>query len=82
MRSESDVLQPLPLAHGFLAANDYGVGVVDDSVADGISQQWIGQFLRPARNVKLGAEDRGVSLVPGLHDVNVNEKVSHALMKF
>ena len=35
----SDILQPLPLAHGFLAANDYGVGVVDDSVADGISQQ-------------------------------------------
>ena len=33
---ESGVLQALPLAHGFLAANDYGVGVVDDSVADGV----------------------------------------------
>ena len=30
----SDILQPLPLAHGFLAANDYGVGVVNNSVAD------------------------------------------------
>ena len=52
-------MQPLPLAHGFLAANDYGVGVVDDSVADGISQQWVRQLFRPARNVKLGTEDRG-----------------------
>ena len=66
--SESDVLQPLLLAHGFLAANDHGVGIVDDSVADGISQQRVRQLLRPARNVKLGTEDRGVSLVPGLHD--------------
>ena len=68
MWSESDVLQPLPLAHGFLAANDYGVGVVDDSVADGISQQWVRQLFRSARNVKLGTEDRGVSLVSGFHD--------------
>ena len=64
----SDILQSLPLTHGFLTANDYGVGVVDDSVADGISQQWVRQLFRPARNVKLGTEDRGVSLVPGLHD--------------
>ena len=64
----SGILQVLPLAHGLLAANDYGVGVVDDAVADGIGQQRVGQLFRPARNVKLGAEDRGVSLVPGLHD--------------
>ena len=32
----SGVLQPLPLAHGFLAANDHGVGIVDDAVADSI----------------------------------------------
>ena len=37
----SDILQPLPLAHGFFSANDYGVSIVDDSVADGISQQWV-----------------------------------------
>ena len=64
-------MQPLPLAHGFLAAKDYGVGVMNNSVADGISQQWVRQLFRPARNVKLGTEDRGVSLVPGLHDVTV-----------
>lgn len=39
MWSESDVLQTLPLAHGLLASNDYGVGIVDNTVADGISQQ-------------------------------------------
>ena len=61
-------MQPLPLAHGFLAANDHGVGIVVNTVADGVGQQRIGQFLCPARNVKLGTEDRGVSLVPGLHD--------------
>ena len=65
---ESGVLQALPLAHGFLAANHYGIGIVDDSVADGIRQKRVGQLFRPSRNVKLGTEDRGVSLVPGLHD--------------
>ena len=69
MWSESDVLQTLPLTHGFLASNDHGVSIVDDSVADGISQQWVRQLFRPSRGVKLGTEDRGVSLVPGLHDL-------------
>ena len=64
----SDIQQPLPLAHGFLAANHYGVGIVDDAVADGICKKRVGQLLRPARDVKLGTEDRGVSLVPGIHD--------------
>ena len=62
------VLQALPLTHGLLTANYHGVGVVDDPVADGICQKRVGQLLRPARNVKLVTEDRGVSLVPGLHD--------------
>ena len=65
---QSGVLQTLALAHGFLAANDHGVGVMDDAVTDGVCQQRIGQLFRPARDVKLGTEDRGVSLVPGLHD--------------
>ena len=64
----SDVLQPLPRPHRFFAANDYGVGIMDNAVTDGVGKQRIGQFLRPARNIELGAEDRGVSLVPGLHD--------------
>lgn len=58
----SDILQPLPLAHGFLAANDYGVGIVNNTVADGISQQWVRQLFRSARNVKLGTEKRGRSI--------------------
>ena len=40
----------------------------DIQEADGISQQWVRQLSRPARNVKLGTEDSGVSLVPELHD--------------
>ena len=62
----SDILQPLSLAHGLLAANHYGVGIVNDPVTDGICQKRVGQFLRPSRDVKLGTEDRGVLLVPGL----------------
>ena len=31
-------MQTLPFAHGLLASNDYGVGIVDNTVADGISQ--------------------------------------------
>ena len=58
----SDILQPLPLAHGFLAANDYGVGIVNNTVADGISQQWVRQLFRSARNVKLGTEKRDRSI--------------------
>ena len=72
----SDVLQPLPLPHRFFAANNYGVGIVDDAVADSICQKWIGQLLRPAWDIKLGAEDRGVSLVPGLHDFQLVSGVS------
>ena len=38
----SDILQPPPLAHGFLATNDYSVGIVDDPfLADAICD-WIG----------------------------------------
>ena len=67
----SDILQPLPLAHGFLAANDYSVGVVNNSVADGISQQWVRQLFRPTRDVKLGKRqttprmDRHETIVTG-----------------
>ena len=52
----------------WIATNDYAIGIIDDAIADGISQQRIGQFLWSARNIKPGTEDRGVSLVPGLHD--------------
>ena len=65
---QSGVLQTLALAHGFLAANDHGVGIMDDPVADGVCQKRVRQLFRPSRNIKLGTEDRGVSLLPGLHD--------------
>ena len=64
----SDVLQASLLAHGLLTANHYGIGI-NDPVADSIRQKRAGQFVRPYRNVKLGAENRGVSLVLGLHDL-------------
>lgn len=38
-RCLSDVLQTFPLTHGLFAANHYGVGVVDDPVADDIGQK-------------------------------------------
>ena len=62
------ILQTFPLTHGLLADNDFGVCVVDDAVSDGICQQRVGQLFQPAQNVEPGAENRGVSLVPGLHD--------------
>lgn len=48
---QSGVLQTLALAHGFLAANDHGVGIMDDAVTDGVCQQRIGQLFRPARDI-------------------------------
>ena len=63
-----DLLQALPLAHGLFSANHYDVSIVDDSVTDGVRQKRVRQLLRPSWDVKLGTEDRGVSLVPGLHD--------------
>ena len=70
----SDILQILPLAHGLLTAiNDHGLGLVDDTVADGISQLRVGQFLRLVRNVKLGTEDREISRVPRLHEYSLND---------
>lgn len=64
----SAILQNLPLAYGFRASNHYGVGIVDNPVTDCVCQKWIGQLLLLARDVELGAEDRGVLLVPGLQD--------------
>lgn len=59
--------QALPLAHGLLAANPHGVGIVDNPVANSICQKRVRQLLRPSPDVKLEAEARRVSLVPGLH---------------
>ena len=44
------------------------VDIVGDPVADGICQKRVRQLLQPSLNVRLRTEDRGVSLVTGLHD--------------
>lgn len=49
----------LALSHGFALDLD-GIGVVDDSVTDGISQGRVVQVLVPLAGVILGTED-GVS---------------------
>ena len=62
-------MQTLPLAHGFLASNDHGVSIVDDSVADGISQQRVRQLFRPPGMSNW--EQKIVEFrfdIPGLHD--------------
>lgn len=46
--------QALPLAHGLLAANPHGVGIVDNPVANSICQKRVRQLLLPSRDVKLG----------------------------
>lgn len=69
----SDFLQAFPLPHGLLAANDNGVGVMDNAVTNRVGQDRIGELLSPARNVKLGTQDRRSPLVPGLHNL---QKVS------
>ena len=62
----SGFLQAFPLPHGLLAANDNGVGVMDNAVTDCVCQDRIGELLSPARNVKLGTQDRRSPLVPCL----------------
>ena len=39
--------------HGIRAADHDGVGVVDDAVADGVSQRGFADFLVPAANFEL-----------------------------
>ena len=34
-------LKVAPFSHRLFAPNNYGVGIVDDTVADGISQKWL-----------------------------------------
>lgn len=62
---QPDVQQSFPLAYGFFAANDYGVGIMDDLVTDDVGPKRVGQLLRPAQGVKPGTEDREISLVLG-----------------
>ena len=56
----------LALSHG-LALNLDGIGVVDDSVTDGVGQGGVVQVLVPLAGIILGTEDGGGHLVPGLY---------------
>ena len=56
----------LALSHG-LALNLDGIGVVDDSVTDGVGQGGVVQVLVPLTGIILGTKDSGGHLVPGLY---------------
>ena len=56
------------LAHGVGALDDDGVGIVDDAVADGVSQSGLTDFLMPATDVELGTENGGSLFVSSLGD--------------
>ena len=55
-------------AHGVIAVDKDGIGIVDDAVEDGISQGGFTDFLVPAFGAELGAEDGGAGLVAGFND--------------
>lgn len=61
-------LHALLLAHGLLAVNNHLVGIMDDPVADGISQDWITNLFPPSGHRKLGADDRRSVLVSGFRN--------------
>ena len=60
----SGILQALAFTHGFLTSDDDRVGIMNNAVADGVSQNRICEFVPPAGDVKLGAKNRGRTLVP------------------
>ena len=58
LRPSGLLRQALLLAHRF-ALYDDGVRIVDDTVADDVSQGGFADFLVPAAHVELGTEDGG-----------------------
>ena len=59
------LLHTFPLAHGLLAVNDHLVGIMDNPVADGVSQDRIANLFSPSGYRELRAEDRRSILVSG-----------------
>lgn len=47
----------LSFSHGICAANNDGVRVMDDAIADGVGKDGIVEFGMPATDVELGAKD-------------------------
>jgi hypothetical protein len=70
MRPSGLVCQAFALSHGVRAANDDGIGIVDDTVTDGVSQSWFADFLVLATHFKLGAEDGESLFVPALRNLS------------
>ena len=62
----SHVKKAFLLAHGF-ARNLDGIGVVDDTVADGVGKRWVVQVFVPFTGIILRTEDGGGCLVPCLY---------------
>ena len=59
----------LTLSHGVYSVNDYGIGIVDDAVANGVCEDRVAELSVPAADVELGAEDGRGFLVPGFYDL-------------
>ena len=51
------LLHIFPIAHGLLAVNDHLAGIMDNSVADGVSQDRIANLFSPSSYRELRAED-------------------------
>ena len=57
--------QALVFAHGVVAVDENSVRIVDDAVADGVGKGGFADFLVPAADIELGAEDGGSFFVAG-----------------
>ena len=62
------VSQAFAFAHGILAADDDSIGIMDDTVADGVCQCRFADFLVPAAHLKLRAENGGCFFVPAFRN--------------
>ena len=62
------LVQALALPHGLLTVNEDRVCIMNNAVADRISQNGVGQLVSPSGNVELRAQDGGSSPVTRFHD--------------
>jgi len=57
LRSDFVSVDAFAFSHGDFASDGYSVGIVDDTVADGIGQSRFADFVMPAADLELGTED-------------------------
>ena len=62
------LVQALALPHGLLTVNEDRVCIMNNAVADRISQNGVGQLVSLSGNVELRAQDGGCSPVTRFHD--------------